>query len=79
MRLHGQRQSLKKLILAQHAYEEGKVRIFGSMRDEVTGSLRKVYNEELHNYVYLSSPNIIRMIESRRTIWARNVAQMGRV
>jgi hypothetical protein len=33
-------------------------RIFGPKRDEVTGSLRKMHNEELHNLY--SSPNIIR-------------------
>jgi hypothetical protein len=32
-----------------------------------------VHNEELHN----SSPNIIRMITSRRMRWAGHVAWMG--
>jgi hypothetical protein len=36
---------------------------------------RKLHNEELHK-VY-SSPNIIRMIKSRRTRWAGHVTQMG--
>jgi hypothetical protein len=39
-------------------------RIFGPKRDEVTGDRRKPHNEELHNLY--SSPNIIRMIKSRR-------------
>jgi hypothetical protein len=39
-------------------------RIFGRKRDEVTGDWRKLHNEELHNLY--SSPNIIRMIKSRR-------------
>jgi hypothetical protein len=39
-------------------------RIFRRKRDEVTGSWRKVHNEELHNFY--SSPNIIRVIKSRR-------------
>jgi hypothetical protein len=39
-------------------------RIFGHKRDEVTGDWRKLHNEELHNLY--SSPNIIRMIKSRR-------------
>jgi hypothetical protein len=39
-------------------------RIFGAKRDEVTGGLRKQHNEELHNLY--SSPNIIRMIKSKR-------------
>jgi hypothetical protein len=39
-------------------------RVFGPKRDEVTGDWRKLHNEELHNLD--SSPNIIRMIKSRR-------------
>jgi hypothetical protein len=50
-------------------------RIFGTKRDEVTGDWRKLHNEELHNLY--SSPNIIRMIKSRRMRWAWHVAQMG--
>jgi hypothetical protein len=49
-------------------------RIFGSKRDEVAGGWRKLHTEELHN-VY-SSPSIIRMIKSRRMIWAGHVARM---
>jgi hypothetical protein len=44
--------------------------IFGPKRDEVTVSWRKLHNEELHNLY--SSPNIIRMIMSRRMRWAGN-------
>jgi hypothetical protein len=50
-------------------------RIFGPKRDEVTGNWRKLHNEELHNLY--CSPNIIRMIKSRRMRWAGNVARMG--
>jgi hypothetical protein len=50
-------------------------RIFGSKRDEVTGGWRKLHNEELHNLY--SSPNIIRIIESRRMRLAGHVAIMG--
>jgi hypothetical protein len=39
-------------------------RILGPKRDEVTGELRKLHNEELHNSY--SSPDIIRQIKSRR-------------
>ena len=45
---------------------ENKVlrRIFGPKRDEVTGEWRKLLNEELIDL--FSSPNIIRLIKSRR-------------
>jgi hypothetical protein len=36
---------------------------------------RKLHNEELHNLY--SSPNIIRIIKSRRMRWAGLVARMG--
>jgi hypothetical protein len=50
-------------------------RIFGPKRDEVTGGLRKLNNEEL-NDLY-SSQSIIRIIKSRRMRWAGHVARMG--
>jgi hypothetical protein len=50
-------------------------RIFGLKRDEMTGDWRKLHNEELHNLY--SSPNIIRMIKSRRMRWAEHIARMG--
>jgi hypothetical protein len=50
-------------------------RIFGPMRDEVTGEWRKLHNEELHNLY--SSPDIIRQVKSRRMRWAGHVARMG--
>jgi hypothetical protein len=50
-------------------------RIFGPRRDEVTGNWKKLHNEELHNLY--SSPNIIRMIKSRRMRWAGHAAQIG--
>jgi hypothetical protein len=37
-------------------------RIFGPKRNEVTGGLRKLHNEELHDV----SRSVIRMIESKR-------------
>jgi hypothetical protein len=49
-------------------------RIFRPTRDEVTGEWRKINGEEL-NYLY-SSPNIVRVIKSRRKRWAGHVARM---
>jgi hypothetical protein len=49
-------------------------RIFGPKRDEVTGEWRKLHNEELHDLY--SSPNIIRIIKSRRMRWAGHLARM---
>jgi len=47
----------------------------GSKRDEVTGKWRKLHNEEL-NDLYCS-PNIVRVMISRRMRWAGHVARMG--
>jgi hypothetical protein len=47
----------------------------GPKRDEATGEWRRLRNEEL-NDLY-SSPNIIRVIQSRRMRWAGHVARMG--
>jgi hypothetical protein len=45
--------------------EEHRLRVFENM----------VHNEELHNLYF--SPNIIRMIKSRRMRWAGHVTRMG--
>ena len=50
-------------------------RIFGPRRNEVTGEWRRLHNEEL-NEMY-SSPNIVRVIKSRRMRRAGHVARMG--
>jgi len=50
-------------------------RIIGPKRDEVTVEWRKLHKEEL-NDLY-SSPNIVRLIKSRRMRWAEHVARMG--
>jgi hypothetical protein len=51
-------------------------RIFGPLRDEATGEWRRLHNEELNDLH--SSPNIIRLIKSRRMSWAGHVARMGK-
>jgi hypothetical protein len=56
-------------------FENRVLRIFGPKRDEVAGEWRELHNEE-HNDMY-SSPNIVRVIESRRIRWAGHVARMG--
>jgi hypothetical protein len=50
-------------------------RIFGPKRDGVMGGWRKLHNDELHNLYF--SPNIIRIIKTRRMRWAGHVARMG--
>jgi len=49
--------------------------MFGPGRDEVTGECRRLHNEEL-NDLYCS-PNIVRVIKSRRRSWTGHVARMG--
>jgi hypothetical protein len=48
-------------------------RIIGPKREE-DGSWRKLHNDELHSLY--TSPNIVRVIKSRRTRWAGHVARM---
>jgi hypothetical protein len=49
-------------------------KIFGSKRED-DGSWRKLHNDELHSLY--PSPNIVRVIKSRRMRWAGHVARMG--
>jgi hypothetical protein len=52
-------------------------RIFGSKREEVAGGWRRLHNEELRNLC--ASPNVIRVIKSRRMRWAEHVARISEV
>jgi hypothetical protein len=49
-------------------------RIFGPKREE-DGSWRYLHNDEVHSLY--CSPNIVRVIKSRRMRWAGHVARMG--
>jgi hypothetical protein len=55
-------------------FENRVLRIFGPMREE-DGSWRQLHNDELHDLY--SSPNMVRVIKSRRMRWAGHVACMG--
>jgi hypothetical protein len=67
-------QSFLILYQAERVFENRVVRkICGPKRGEVTGKWRRLHNEELYD---LYSPNIIRMIKSRRMRWAGLVARM---
>jgi hypothetical protein len=50
-------------------------RIFKPKWDEVTWEWRKLYNKELHDLY--SSPNIVRVIKSRRMSWTGHLALWG--
>jgi len=63
--------------------EERRLRVFENRvlsryldlrRDEVTGELRKIHNEDVTDMY--SSPNIVKVIKSRRMRWAGLVARM---
>jgi hypothetical protein len=49
--------------------------IFGSKRDKLRGEWRKLHNEEFDDLY--SSPNIFRVIKSRRMRWAEHVVMYG--
>jgi hypothetical protein len=59
----------------QRVFENRGLRIFGPKREE-DGSWRKLHNDEFHSLY--SSPNVVRVIKSRRMRWAGHVARMGR-
>jgi hypothetical protein len=64
--------------------EESRLRIFENRmlrrtfepkRDEITGEWRRLHNEELYDLYF--SPNIIRVIKSKRLRWAEHAASIG--
>jgi hypothetical protein len=50
-------------------------RILGPKKDEVKGEWGRLHDDEL--YALYSSPNIIRVIKSRRLRWAGHVTRVG--
>ena len=77
--VHSSVQYRPNLILIFYKYSPQNMvmrRIFGPRRDAVTGEWRRLHNEEL-NDLY-SSPNIVRVIKSRRMRWAGHVARMSK-
>jgi hypothetical protein len=54
-------------------FENRMLRILGPKREE-DGSWRKLHNDEIH--ILYSSPNIVRVIKSRRMRWAGHVSRM---
>jgi hypothetical protein len=50
-------------------------RVLGPKRVEVAGGWKRLHNEELHNLY--ASPDIVRVIKSRRMRWAVYVACVG--
>ena len=50
-------------------------RIFGPRGEEITGEWRRLHNDELNDSY--SSPNIVRVIKSRKMRWTGHVARMG--
>ena len=63
-------------------WEECRIRVFANKilrrifqpKGNANGEWRRLHNEELHSLY--RSPYIIRVIKSRRLIWARHVARM---
>jgi hypothetical protein len=59
-------------------YENRELRrIFGRKMEEMTRGWRILHNEELHDLY--ASPDIIRVIKSRKMAWAGKVARMRRL
>ena len=71
---HRQVEQNTKRIYNKYVCNRVLRRIFGPKRDRVTGEWRKLHNEELDDLY--SSPNIVRVVKSRRMRWAGHVVRM---
>jgi hypothetical protein len=61
----------------KRVFENGVMRrVFGPKRQEVAGGWRRLNNEEFHKLK--ASPNITRVIKSRRMKCKEHVARMGK-
>jgi hypothetical protein len=62
-----------------HTQTENRLlwRTFGSKEEEMVGGWRRLHNYELYS-LYVS-PNIIRVIKSRRMRWTGHVARIGQM
>jgi hypothetical protein len=49
--------------------------VFGPKREKVPGGWRTLHKGELHNLY--TSPNIVRVIKSRKMGWVENIAYKG--
>jgi hypothetical protein len=57
-------------------FEKRVLRICRPKKDDVTGGLRKLHNEELRKFY--TSRNTIRMIKSKKIRWGGHLARMGK-
>jgi hypothetical protein len=64
-------------LYCENVFENREMRIFGPKIMEVVGVWRVMHNEKLHNLN--PSPNIIKVIKSRKIRWAGHVAHVGKM
>jgi hypothetical protein len=64
------------LFATCYSIGSGLRRIFGPKRDQAAAEWRRLHSEELSDLY--SSPNVIRVIKSRRMRWVGHVVRMER-
>jgi hypothetical protein len=65
---------VRSLRIAEYAIRGAR---FGPKREEVAGDWRKLHNKEIHNLC--ASPDVIRVMKSRRVKWIGHVACIGKM